>query len=280
MLLSSTQRCCKQRGARSWLRANLYDGGMAKHDLTPEQLVHYEVNGWLLLDGLLEKSQQELQNIVSTVASWGDDGAWLNHYEMTDFGKKLARTENFTPYSSDMRSLLREGAISDVASQLLGEEALLYKEKINYKLVGGAGFAPHQDKPAYPFVDQVLSVMVAIDDATIENGCLYVVSGRHQVLLDQDERGCLAAHVVKELDWQPMELRAGATLFFHALTPHRSGPNNSKRDRRALYPTYNGVSEGDLREAYYAAKGEAFSAVSSDDRVRLSLIGDFEGRAV
>ena len=116
---------------------------MAKHDLTPEQLVHYEVNGWLLLDGLLEKSPQELQNIVSTVASWGDDGAWLNHYEMTDFGKKLARTENFTPYSSDMRSLLREGAISDVASQLLGEEALLYKEKINYKLVGGAGFAPH-----------------------------------------------------------------------------------------------------------------------------------------
>lgn len=243
-------------------------------------MVHYEANGWLLLEGLLEKSPQELQDEVSAISAWGDDGAWMHHYEMTNFGKKLARTENFTPYSSSMRELLREGAISDVASQLLGEEALLYKEKINYKLVGGAGFAPHQDKPAYPFVDQVLSVMVAIDDATIENGCLYVVSGRHQILLDQDERGCLARHVVAELDWQPVELAAGSTLFFHALTPHRSGPNTSTRDRRALYPTYNGTSEGDLREAYYAAKREVFSTDSSDDRVRLSLIGDFEGRAV
>jgi ectoine hydroxylase-related dioxygenase (phytanoyl-CoA dioxygenase family) len=144
--------------------------------------------------------------------------------------------------------------------------------------VGGAGFSPHQDQPAYPFVESVLSVMIAADDATVENGCLYVADGRHDRVLAQDDRGCLAADVVASLAWHPVELRAGATLFFHALTPHRSGPNRSDRDRRALYPTYNGASEGDLRAAYYEAKREAFLAPASEDRVRLSLIGDFEGR--
>jgi len=86
--------------------------------------------------------------------------------------------------------------------------------------------------------------------------------------------------VVSELEWRPVPLRAGQTLFFHALTPHRSGANRSARDRRALYPTYNGASEGDLREDYYAAKREAFATSPDDGRVRLSLIGDFEGRPV
>jgi ectoine hydroxylase-related dioxygenase (phytanoyl-CoA dioxygenase family) len=246
--------------------------------LSSEQREHYRHHGWLLVDDALEISVDELRAEVDEIASWDESGEWLHHFEMTDRGRQLARTENFTPFSPRMRELLGAGTISRIASELLGEEALLYKEKINYKLAGGAGFSPHQDKPAYPFVDVVLSVMVAVDDATVENGCLYVASGWHHDLLDQDERGCLSPAVVEHLDWRPAPLRAGQTLFFHALTPHRSGPNSSTRDRRALYPTYNEVSEGDLRDAYYAAKIEAFQHPDEGDRVRLSLIGDFEGR--
>lgn len=242
------------------------------------QLDHYLEHGWILLDGLLDDPAERLQAEVDLIATWNEDGEWMHHYEMTDTGRQLARTENFSPYSSFMTTFLSEGALSDVATDLLAEESVLYKEKINYKLPGGAGFSPHQDKPAYPFVDSILSVMVAIDDATIENGCLYVASGHHQRLLEQDERGCLHAAVIDTLEWQPVPLRAGQALFFHALTPHRSGPNHSNRPRRALYPTYNGASEGDMREAYYAAKREAFLSPSTDDRARLSLIGDFEGR--
>lgn len=253
---------------------------MRSRRLTDDEVHHYGALGWLLLDGLLEITPSELQDAVAAVAAWDDDGEWLHHREMTDSGPRLARTENFTPFSEPLFNLLRRGPLPDVAGQLLGEPALLYKEKINYKLVGGAGFSPHQDKPAYPFVDQVLSVMVAVDDATIENGCLFVVSRRHHELLDQDERGCIAEAVTAVMDWEPVELHAGETLFFHALTPHRSGANTSKADRRALYPTYNGISEGDLRDAYYAAKRDAFESDDevANDRVRLSLIGDFEGR--
>jgi hypothetical protein len=247
--------------------------------LHDEELAHFEAQGWLQLDGLLDVSVPELQAAVDAVAAWPEDGAWLHYHERTDDGRRLARTENFTPYSELLRQLLRDGPIPDVAGQLLGEQALLYKEKINYKGVGGAGFSPHQDKPAYPFVDQVLSVMVAVDDATVENGCLFVVSGWHHEQLEQDERGCIVESIVAQLDWQPVELRAGETLFFHSLTPHRSGPNRSSRDRRALYPTYNGISEGDLRDAYYDEKLRTFAEEAGEaGRVRLSLIGDFEGR--
>lgn len=120
--------------------------------------------------------------------------------------------------------------------------------------------------------------MVAVDDATVDNGCLEVVRGQHHALLAQDDRGCIEAGVAAAFDWQPVELRAGETLFFHALTPHRSGPNRSPQDRRALYPTYNRRSEGDLRDEYYAERRRALASADGSTRVQLSLIGDFEGR--
>ena len=141
-------------------------------------------------------------------------------------------------------------------------------------------FAPHQDQPAYPTVNEVLSVMVAVDDSTVANGCLDVVSARHHVTLEQDERGCIAAPVVAQLEWFPVELSAGHTLFFHGLTPHRSGANTSGRSRRALYPTYNRQSEGDLREDYYRLKRDIFASTADDGHPHISLIGDFEGRPV
>jgi ectoine hydroxylase-related dioxygenase (phytanoyl-CoA dioxygenase family) len=251
---------------------------MAAPRLGDADVAHFNAQGWLLCEGLLDVTIDELQGEVHRIASLGDDGEWEHHYELTDGGRRLARTENFTPVSELLSSLLRDGAVPQVAGELLGEPALLYKEKINYKTAGGAGFSPHQDKPAYPYVDQVLSVMIAVDDATTENGCLEVVSGAHHAVLAQDDRGCVAADVVATFEWQPVELEAGATLFFHALTPHRSGPNRSSRDRRALYPTYNGQSEGDLRDDYYAERRRGLASADGSERVQLSLIGDFEGR--
>jgi hypothetical protein len=45
---------------------------------------------------------------------------------------------------------------------------------------------------------------------------------------------------------------AGALLLFGSYLAHRSGPNSSPRPRYALYATYNGSSEGDNHDAYYA----------------------------
>jgi ectoine hydroxylase-related dioxygenase (phytanoyl-CoA dioxygenase family) len=81
--------------------------------------------------------------------------------------------------------------------------------------------------------------------------------------------------------WAPVEVRAGEVLWFHSRTPHRSGPNPGPSPRRALYPTYNALAEGDLRAAYYEQKArELADGTISGDRVAVSLIGDFQGRPV
>jgi hypothetical protein len=242
---------------------------------------HFREHGWVAVDALSPETRRALAGWVDEVSAWpGDRGEVLQHYEMTEGGPALARSENFVPFHAGMRALLTEGALPAVASALLGEPAVLYKEKVNHKAVGGAGYSPHQDAPAYPMIDVHVSAMVAVDDADVGNGCLEVVSGCHHELLPLDERGCIAAAVADALDWQPAPVPAGGTLWFHSRTPHRSGANTSDWPRRALYPTYNAASEGDLRDAYYAAKLAAFAQEHSGDRARVSLIGDFEGRPV
>jgi hypothetical protein len=240
---------------------------------------HFAEHGWVLTRS--HERIDEVRAWVEEVAAWpDDDGPWLHHRELTDDGPKLCRSENFVPFHAGLRALLTTGPMLDAASALLGEAAVLYKEKINYKLPGGAGYAPHQDAPAYRFVERHVSCMVAVDDALLGNGCLEVVSGMHHEVLPMDDTGCIAPGVVATLEWAPVGVRAGETLWFHSRTPHRSGPNVGPLPRRALYPTYNALAEGDLRAAYYEQKAAELAATSVGDRVAVSLIGDFQGRPV
>jgi hypothetical protein len=242
---------------------------------------HFQAHGWVAVEALDGAQTQSVAGWVDEVAALPDgSGGVMQHFEGTDAGSMLCRSENFVPIHDGLRGLLCSGPLVEVAGALLGEPAVLYKEKINYKLAGGAGFSPHQDAPAYPMIDVHVSAMVAVDDADEANGGLEVVSARFDEVLPLDARGCIDASVADALEWTAVPVRAGQTLWFHSRTPHRSGPNHSGRPRRALYPTYNAVSEGDLRSAYYDAKRAAFTPAAAGDRARVSLIGDFEGRPV
>jgi hypothetical protein len=241
---------------------------------------HFRTRGWVVVDAFDATTTASLSRWVDEVATLAEtpDGV-LQHYEGTDDGPQLCRSERFVDLHAPLRALLCEGALPDVAGALLGEPAVLYKEKVNHKLPGGAGYSPHQDAPAYPMIDVHVSAMIAVGDADASNGGLEVVSGCFDRVLPVDDRGCIAAEIVDTLEWEHVALRAGQTLWFHSRTPHRSGPNLSSHPRRAIYPTYNAASEGDLRTAYYDAKERAFAASAPGDRARVSLIGDFEGRA-
>ncbi|MBX3314266.1 MAG: phytanoyl-CoA dioxygenase family protein [Actinobacteria bacterium] len=248
-----------------------------------DEVRSFRATGWLLTRTLDDDGVAALRTWVDEVAAWPDDGdGWMHHRELTDDGPKLCRSENLVPFHAGLRELLTTGSLLDTASALLGEPAVLYKEKVNYKLAGGAGYSPHQDAPAYPFLDAHVSCMVAVDDATVENGCLEVVESAHHEVLRQDDGGRIHPDVVAGMAWRAVPVPAGWTLWFHSRTPHRSGPNRSGLPRRALYPTYNAAAEGDLRSAYYAEKLARFDAAGAraDGGVRVSLIDDFEGRAV
>lgn len=241
----------------------------------PEATEHFRRFGWVLTEPLQPQAVAELREWIDDLMTWPDDGPWLHYREATASGPRLCRTENFVPFHDELRELLTRGELAETASILLDEPAILYKEKINYKAPGGAGYSPHQDAPAYRFIDTHVSCMLAIDDSRERNGCLEIVSSMHQEILPMDERGCIRSDIVDQLDWKLAPIWAGQALWFHSRTPHRSGANESSHSRRALYPTYNALREGDLRQAYYEQKEREFSSTGTP---RVSLIGDFEGK--
>lgn len=206
----------------------------------------------------------------------GTPNKLLQYDETTADGTtRRCRTENFVPYHDGLKTLLTNGRIPDIAGALLGEPALLYKEKINYKAPGGSGFAAHQDAPAYPYVSNTIACMVAVDDSTLANGCLEVARGQHAAQLPTDARGCVEPAVAESLPWESLPVAAGSLVFFHCYVPHRSAANTSNSTRRAIYLTYNGESDGGLRESYYAKRIHDLA----DRPDQLSLIGHFAGAA-
>lgn len=247
------------------------------------QRAAYERDGYLVLRGVLTPPRvAEIGAMVDEVATWADTtGPGLHHFEQTDSGPALARSEDLIGHHPGLRSLLTKGLVPDLAGELLGEPAALYKEKVNHKQPGGAGFAPHQDAPAYRFVAFHVSCMLPLEGATEASGCLWVADGRPRDVLAMDGLRGLSDEVVAGLDWHPVELVPGDLLWFDSYVPHRSGTNVTDQARRALYLTYNAASAGDFRTTYYEDKQATFAGLDGDaDRARLSITDDFLGRPV
>ena len=249
------------------------------------EISSFAEHGWLVLRGALDDAERSLIDAgVTEVAGWATSGGpGLHHFEQTDGGVVLARSEDFVPHHDALRRFICDGLISAVLSDLFGEPAVLFKEKINYKHPGGGGFAPHQDATAYRFVDHHISCMVPLDPASEASGCLHVASGFERGQLPTDERGRVDAATAATLDWKPVPLSPGDLLFFDSYTPHYSETNRTNRPRRAAYLTYNAASRGDFRDRYYADKRAEFAAAGDDfdgERVRISISDDFLGRPV
>jgi len=250
--------------------------------LTEAQRASFAQNGWLVLRRALPAARiAEVMAWVDQFAEWAHlDGPGMHHFEQTDRGPAVTRSEALIEHHAGLHALLCEGVIIGWVGDLLGEPATLYKEKINYKQPGGAGFAPHQDAPAYRFVDHHISVMVPIDPSTRDNGCLAFAPGHARGRLPET-RGRIDPAVVATLDWRDIEAQPGDVVLFDSFAPHRSGTNASDRPRRALYLTYNAASKGFHRERYYADKRAEFAAAGHSfdgERARISVNDDFLGR--
>lgn len=148
-------------------------------------------------------------------------------------------------------ALIDDPRITLPMRDLVGEERLsLFTDKLNLKRPReGSAFRWHQDSPYWvfdcPHVDRLVNVMVLLDDANPENGCLHVVRGshRHGLLPGLEGEGKLGPlftdpRAFDEADAVPASGRAGALLFFHPHTVHGSKPNLSDLPRRAFLFTY------------------------------------------
>ncbi|MCH5721306.1 phytanoyl-CoA dioxygenase family protein [Niabella hibiscisoli] len=116
----------------------------------------------------------------------------------------------------------------------------------------GGAWEWHQDygywyKNEFLFPDQMISIMVAITDASKANGCLQVLPGSHK--MGRVEHGFSGEQVgasmryvelaLKEMDLVYVEINAGDALLFHPNLLHRSEANLSDKPRWSLISVYN-----------------------------------------
>ena len=172
----------------------------------------------------------------------------------------VQRIENFCPFHAGYDRFIREGRLVDLASAAMGEPAVLFKEKINFKLPGGAGFKAHQDQQAgwSRYAPLFVTALVSIDATTIENGCLEIAAKwRPQGMIGAEWRP-LDDEAVSRLGMQPVVTAPGDVILFDSFVPHASADNLTDLPRRVLYLTYNRRADGDRRADYYRDKHESF----------------------
>ncbi|OIN54010.1 phytanoyl-CoA dioxygenase family protein [Pseudomonas costantinii] len=227
---------------------------------------HFQRYGWLHVPGFFSgESMDELRQWVDQLASWPEQPGRHMVYSEPDLrvpsSRMVQRIEYFCEEHSGFDALLNRDKLAISVAQLMGEPVALFKEKINFKHPGGAGFEAHQDQQAgwSKYAPLFVSVMVSIDHATPLNGCLEI---------EQGNEGRLRTLIGEE--WQPLDdthptcryvavpTAPGCAIFFDSYVAHRSMANLSAESRRMLYATYNRRSDGDHRALYFQEKRQNF----------------------
>jgi 2-aminoethylphosphonate dioxygenase len=233
--------------------------------LSPAQRAQFGRDGVLVVPGFFAAAEaRELERWTAALERAPEEPGrhWVyGETSLRDGSTRIIqRIEYFCDFHAGFDRTLRSGRLVDCVADLFGEPAVLFKEKINLKLAGGGGFEPHQDQQAgwTRFASLFITALVAIDDASEDNGCLELAAGQHRRGLLGPEWQPLQPRHMAGFTLSPVMARAGDAIFFDSFVPHASAPNLSDRPRRTLYITYNRASEGDHRARYFAEKRRDF----------------------
>jgi phytanoyl-CoA hydroxylase len=230
---------------------------MKKQLLSHAQIQQYHTDGYLIVRGFY--NQEEVSRLYRIAV---DDNAISKHaIDVNDSTGRRSKLSLWYKPGNDVYGLLTRGeTLVGVVDQLLerqrgdaGHSVCHYHSKLMQKepRVGGA-WEWHQDygywyKNEFLYPEQMMSVMVAVTDANVENGCLQVIRGSHK--MGRVEHGFSGEQVgasqryvdlaLKTMDHIFVELNAGDALFFHSNILHRSEANLSDRPRWSLISCYN-----------------------------------------
>ncbi|MBO9155002.1 phytanoyl-CoA dioxygenase family protein [Chitinophaga sp. GCM10012297] len=225
---------------------------MENFQLNANQIGEYHQNGYVIVRNFLREAEvKKLQDIAFA------DGLMRRHaFDLNDqTGKKTKLTLWYSP-GNDAYGLLTKSKrmVQSAAALMDGDSAVChFHSKLMQKepRVGGA-WEWHQDygywyKNEFLFPDQMTSIMIAITDANIENGCLQVIKGSHK--MGRIEHGFAGEQVgasghyvelaLKTMELLYVELKAGDCLIFHPNLLHRSEANLSENPRWSLISVYN-----------------------------------------
>jgi ectoine hydroxylase len=182
---------------------------------------------------------------------YAEGGGSTIQWEHAEGSETLRVVEPFHHLDRALDELVDDPRIVDPICELLGADRVaLFTDKLNLKRPGeGSSFRWHQDSPYWghfcDHLDELPNVMLALDDASEENGCFRVVRASHRegLLPGREGDGVLGPLFTDERYFDESQqvaavVPAGSLIFFSPHTVHGSEPNRSDRQRRALVLTY------------------------------------------
>ncbi|XP_045196344.1 L-proline trans-4-hydroxylase-like [Mercenaria mercenaria] len=240
------------------LKSYKYEEG--KFKVTEEMKGEFEDDGYVVIRGLL--SDAELKHIENALVV----GKFSDHtYGVPDGDGREAHMILWNHPGVDVTGMVgRCEKVADTCEQLLGGEVYHYHTKLMAKpaKIGGK-HVWHQDYGYWyqngNLFPNMMTVFMAIDKCTKENGCLQILKGsnkcgRIEHVQVAGQVGADMARVdelAKVLPLEYVELEPGDALFFHCNLLHCSAPNTSAARRWAFLCAYNRADNNPTKEHHH-----------------------------
>jgi phytanoyl-CoA hydroxylase len=212
--------------------------------LTQAQKEKFAKDGYLVVEGVLTPEQlSSLRAKIQELQSMPVDTKDGFKRESEGGSGALRKLNALVPVSAYFKEMASVPSITDIAWELTEakRELLMYSDQVFLKPAKCGSEKPlHQDNSYFAVepMTQGITCWLAIDDATVENGCLRYIPGSHKLgLVPHRELGS-ALHLTPEDPKYmgteiPVPVPAGACIFHHLCTMHSSGANTSDKSRRA-----------------------------------------------
>ncbi|HSC55356.1 MAG TPA: phytanoyl-CoA dioxygenase family protein [Phnomibacter sp.] len=233
-----------------------------KYVLSKEQVDFFQEHGYIAGIKILDEQQVDLLNeeLVKLQSVTGEEKDLFYHYESNeseDPNKVLFHAIGGWRVTPGFHDLIWAPAYRMAAYQLLGVPFRLFHDQLFCKPAKHGGVvAWHQDFSYWTFTKPMhhLTCWIGLDNANVENGCLYYVPGSHKwgllpitgltgdmdavtQILTEEQRDAFDKKIANELP-------KGYASFHHPLMMHGSYANTSERSRRAV--VINAMGHGTL----------------------------------
>ncbi|MBI3910391.1 MAG: phytanoyl-CoA dioxygenase family protein [Armatimonadetes bacterium] len=224
--------------------------------LTREQIASYQTNGYLVVenvisDEMVAQARAVIEGFIErSRAVTENDAVFDLEPGHSPDAPKLRRLKDPVKQHPIFEEIMRSERILDVVADLIGPNIRFQASKLNMKSAEfGSPVEWHQDIAFYPHTnDDLLAVGMALDDCTLENGCMLMIPGSHNgPVLNHHQDGIFVGAIDGERDQidlshaVPVLVKAGGMSVHHVRTLHGSAPNRSDKPRRLLLFQYTAV---------------------------------------
>ena len=216
--------------------------------LSPAQIDEFRSTGHLTVKRVF--SEQKIEAAIDDINIWSNEFLQsLTQEKQTWYLEQaggseasLRKLDNPVFHRPVFEQLAKHPALVVMVQQLIGQHLSVFFSQVFMKPPEFGGPKPiHQDNfyfgPDDP--DATLTAWIALDDATIENGCLhYFDAHQTEVAVHEAPEGepynlQIPEAIARQFEMQPAPVPRGGVSFHHGNTPHQSSANHSRRPRRA-----------------------------------------------